>query len=231
VPRPSGRGGGVPRPVSWTCRQHGYAAHLPAERHPSSLRFQNTYPGCGRSAHPARVTKDRRSHAALWPLPSLSTWITYIAKSFTHEGCNHLAESHEGACLGDPALPPRVAGGEEARVVRTMSTKITSVDSTRSGSRYQQPPGVSAKYNPIERRLFSHISMNWLGRPLTSLQTMLAYIRGTTTQTSLVVHSCSDDADYRTGERVSRRAMEELRIHPHDTLPDWNYTISPRSTI
>jgi len=90
------------------------------------------------------------------------------------------------------------------------------------------PPRCS-KYNPIERRLFSHISMNWLGRPLTSLQTMLAYIRGTTTQAGLVVHSCSDDADYRAGERVSRRVMEGLRIQPHGTLPDWNYTISPRS--
>jgi hypothetical protein len=91
------------------------------------------------------------------------------------------------------------------------------------------PPRCS-KYNPIERRLFSHISMNWLGRPLTSIETMLAYIGGTTTKTGLVVHSCSDDADYRAGERVSGRTMEELRIHPHDTLPDWNYTISPRSS-
>jgi len=92
------------------------------------------------------------------------------------------------------------------------------------------PPRCS-KYNPIERRLFSHISMNWMGKPLYSLDVMLAYICGTTTRSGLVVKASQLDGEFPEGERVSRNAMEGLAVRLHGTLPDWNYTISPRRSI
>ena len=92
------------------------------------------------------------------------------------------------------------------------------------------PPRCS-KYNPIERRLFSHISMNWTGKPLYDLDMMLAYIRGTTTQSGLVVDVSQLDGEFPEGERVSRIVMEGLAVRGHETLSDWNYTISPRPNI
>ena len=65
------------------------------------------------------------------------------------------------------------------------------------------PPRCS-KYNPIERRLFSHISMNSTGKPLYSLDVMLAFIRGTTTRSGLVVDASQLDGEFPEGERVSR---------------------------
>ena len=88
------------------------------------------------------------------------------------------------------------------------------------------PPGCS-KWNPIERRLFSHISMNWAGKPLRSLDLMLGYIRGTTTATGLKVKASLDERTYRKGEAVSKDEMEGLRLSASATLPVWNYTISP----
>ena len=89
------------------------------------------------------------------------------------------------------------------------------------------PPRCS-KYNPIERRLFSHISMNWMGKPLYSLDEMLAYICGTTTRSGLEVRASYLDGEYPVGERVTKDAMEALAVQLHETLPDWNYSISPR---
>lgn len=91
------------------------------------------------------------------------------------------------------------------------------------------PTGCS-KYNPIERRLFSHISMNWLGKPLINLEVMLGYIRGTTTQSGLTVQAFMMDEEFTGGQRVSTTEMDTVAIHSHDTCPNWNYTIQPRST-
>jgi hypothetical protein len=89
------------------------------------------------------------------------------------------------------------------------------------------PPRCS-KYNPIERRLFSHISMNWAGKPLTSLDLMLGYIRGTTTETGLTVEAFLLDGTFLQGQHVSKKAMDRLVLQQHQTCPDWNYTIKPR---
>ena len=89
------------------------------------------------------------------------------------------------------------------------------------------PPGCS-KWNPIEHRLFSQISTNWAGQPLRSLDVMLAYIRGTTTRTGLVVTARLDEATYRKAQKVSQDDVRQLRVRQHETCSDWNYTISPR---
>jgi DDE family transposase len=89
------------------------------------------------------------------------------------------------------------------------------------------PPGCS-KWNPIEHRLFGPISSNWAGQPLRTLETMLGYLRGTTTQTGLVVRARRQDGEYPTGERVSDATMASLQLERHAICPTWNYTLRPR---
>jgi hypothetical protein len=89
------------------------------------------------------------------------------------------------------------------------------------------PPGCS-KWNPIEHRLFSHISMNWAGVPLRTFDTMMKYIEGTETRTGLRVKATLKRGGNEPSERVSNEEMRALRIEPHAVCPAWNYTISPR---
>jgi hypothetical protein len=91
------------------------------------------------------------------------------------------------------------------------------------------PPRCS-KFNPVERRLFSHISMNWAGRPLSTLDRMLGYIRGTTTETGLTVEADLLEGDFRLGQTVPKGEMDRLALQPHQTCPTWNYTITPART-
>jgi hypothetical protein len=92
------------------------------------------------------------------------------------------------------------------------------------------PTGCS-KWNPVEYRLFSHISMNWAGRPLRSLETMLAFIRGTTTSAGLRVEAHFDDRIYPKGRRATAKEMQQLALRPHEVCPRWNYTLSPRPSV
>jgi hypothetical protein len=89
------------------------------------------------------------------------------------------------------------------------------------------PPGCS-KWNPVEYRLFSHISINWAGQPLRNLDVMLAFIRGTTTAAGLKVEARLDQGIYRTGRKVTERQLKQLSLSADDVCPRWNYTLSPR---
>jgi hypothetical protein len=90
------------------------------------------------------------------------------------------------------------------------------------------PPGAS-KWNPIDHRLFSHISRNWSGRPLDSYETILNYIRTTTTETGLRVKAYLDSAIYEKSVKISTNDMKRINIRNHPTFPNWNYTIRPRN--
>lgn len=90
------------------------------------------------------------------------------------------------------------------------------------------PPGAS-KWNKVEHRMFSFISLNWRGEPLISYETVVNLIGATTTHTGLRVRAQLDRRAYKTGRKVSRDEFKALRITPHDVLPRWNYTIKPRS--
>jgi Rhodopirellula transposase DDE domain len=89
------------------------------------------------------------------------------------------------------------------------------------------PPGCS-KWNPVEYRLFSHISINWAGRPLRNLETMLGFIRGTTTTAGLKVDAHLDNRIYPKGRKVTQKEMRQLALQSHETCPRWNYTLNPR---
>jgi hypothetical protein len=88
------------------------------------------------------------------------------------------------------------------------------------------PPGAS-KWNPIEHRLFSEISKNWAGRPLDTYETIVNYIRTTSTETGLRVSARLLHGDYPIGQRVSKSDMKLLNLEHDPTLPQWNYTIRP----
>jgi len=88
------------------------------------------------------------------------------------------------------------------------------------------PPGTS-KWNKIEHRLFSHITMNWRGRPLTSHDVVINSIAATTTRTGLTVQAGLDDGTYPTGVKVSNAQMAALPISRHPFHGDWNYTLHP----
>jgi hypothetical protein len=89
------------------------------------------------------------------------------------------------------------------------------------------PPGTS-KWNKIEHRLFCHITQNWRGRPLRSLEVIVSLIGGTTTSTGLVVRAGLDPRPYAKGVTVSDAELAAVRIRRAKFHGDWNYTISPR---
>ncbi len=77
-------------------------------------------------------------------------------------------------------------------------------------------------------RLFSHIMMNWRGRPLTSHEVIVRTIAATTTRTGLRVHAELDTSAYDTGIQVSDRQMDALPLTRHGWHGDWNYTLHPQ---
>ncbi|WP_045563584.1 ISAzo13 family transposase, partial [Streptomyces sp. FxanaA7] len=87
------------------------------------------------------------------------------------------------------------------------------------------PPGTS-KWNKNEHRLFSHITMNWRGRPLTSHEVVVNSIAATRTRSGLRVHAELDTGAYPVGISVSRDHLRSLPITPHDQHGSWNYTIA-----
>ena len=89
-------------------------------------------------------------------------------------------------------------------------------------------PSGASKWNPIEHRLFSYISLNWAGKPLRSFDTLLAYIRGTKTQAGLIVKALLIDRVYKTGIKVSDQEMKALNLQRRRVCPNWNYLLKPR---
>ena len=86
------------------------------------------------------------------------------------------------------------------------------------------PPGTS-KWNKIEHRMFSFISLNWQGVPLENYETIIKLIGGTTTKTGLKIKAKLDNRVYRKGIKVSDDAFEEINVKHHKKFPNWNYTI------
>jgi hypothetical protein len=88
------------------------------------------------------------------------------------------------------------------------------------------PPGTS-KWNKIEHRLFSYITMNWRGRPLVSHRVVVELIAATRTATGLEVEARLDSGSYPTKVKVSKEQMKQVRLKPHEFHGEWNYTIEP----
>lgn len=90
------------------------------------------------------------------------------------------------------------------------------------------PPGTS-KWNKIEHRLFAHIAMNWRGKPLVDLATIVSLIGETTTDTGLRIRSEIDEGRYPKAIKITDDQMARLQLTPHTFHGDWNYTLTPRA--
>jgi hypothetical protein len=91
------------------------------------------------------------------------------------------------------------------------------------------PPGTS-KWNQIEHRLFSFISLNWRGKPLLNFETVINLIGGTHTRSGLQVKAVLDTNQYETGVATPDEEIDKLRLTRHKVHPNWNYTVLPRNS-
>jgi hypothetical protein len=89
------------------------------------------------------------------------------------------------------------------------------------------PPGTS-KWNKIEHRVFCHITRNWQGMPLETLEIVVESIGATTTEAGLEVHAWIDEGTYEKGRKVSDEELAECTIKRHAYHGEWNYEIHPR---
>ncbi|ASJ73482.1 ISAzo13 family transposase [Granulosicoccus antarcticus] len=89
------------------------------------------------------------------------------------------------------------------------------------------PPGTS-KWNRIEHRLFSFITLNWRGKPLEDYRTVVELIGATKTREGLEVHCELDQNPYEKGKKVTDEQMESINLYPDRFHGEWNYTIRPR---
>jgi hypothetical protein len=122
------------------------------------------------------------------------------------------------------------AGGSDGCRFRLWKKQIQEQLADRLGIEVMvchYPTGAS-KWNPIEHRLFSYISLNWAGKPLRSFETMLNYIRDTTTKAGLKIKACLLDREYKKQIKVSDQEMKALNLHRRRVCPRWNYVIKPR---
>jgi len=88
------------------------------------------------------------------------------------------------------------------------------------------PPGTS-KWNKIEHRMFCHITKNWRGRPLTSLEVIVNSIKATTTKTGLKINAGLDENIYEKGKKISDEDLLKINIERNEFHGEWNYVIKP----
>ena len=119
------------------------------------------------------------------------------------------------------------AGGSNGHRVRLWKAELAKLAAetglTITVSHY--PPGTS-KWNRVEHRMFSFITMNWRGRPLTTYRTIVELIGATTTETGLTIHAPHDPEWYAKGIKISNTEMAALPLTRHDWHGDWNYTLN-----
>lgn len=123
------------------------------------------------------------------------------------------------------------AGGSNGYRTRTWKTQLSALaeETGLDITVCHFPPGTS-KWNAIEHRLFSHITLNWRGRPLTSHEVVVQSIAATTTRTGLSVHAELDTGPYPTGLQVGDEEIAAVPVTRHRFHGDWNYTLHPAPT-
>ena len=146
-----------------------------------------------------------------------------IAHWWRQEGSQRYSRSHQLLILAD-------TGGSNSCRCYALKTEVQSqlANSFALAVTVAHYPTGASKWNPIEHRLFSEISRNWAGEPLDSYQKILNYARTTTTQTGLKVTAYLDRRNYLCGLKPTSEQIASLRLHRHETLPQWNYTIKPQ---
>ena len=90
------------------------------------------------------------------------------------------------------------------------------------------PPGTS-KWNKIEHKMFSFISINWKGKPLKSLQFIIQLIGQTKTKKGLEIKTEIDEKEYKIGQEISKKQIKLVNLEPCDFHGEWNYKIKPNN--
>jgi hypothetical protein len=119
------------------------------------------------------------------------------------------------------------AGGSNGYRLRAWKVELARL-AAETGLRItvcHYPPGTS-KWNRIEHRMFSFITTNWRGRPLTTLRTIIELISATTTETGLSIQAAYDPGWYPTGIKITDAQLAAVPLEPHDFHGEWNYTIA-----
>ena len=174
--------------------------------------------GCMTSARtPGGVSVGQDGDTAAFAVETIRRWWHTMGKRAYPAARRLLITADAG---GSNGYRLRLWKVELARLADETGLQITVV---------HMPPGTS-KWNKIEHRLFSYISMNWTGSPLTSHEAAVSLIAGTTTRTGPTVHAEQDTSSYPRGIKISDRQMgnlEQTRITRHDWHGEWNYTLNP----
>jgi hypothetical protein len=145
-----------------------------------------------------------------------------IALWWDQEGSRRYRRSRQILILAD-------TGGSNSCTTRAWKTELQKqlASQHRLTVTVAHYPTGASKWNPIEHRLFSALSLNWAGEPLDSYQKILNFARSTSTSTGLSVTAYFDRHNYPTGLKPSTDEMARLQLERHDVLPKWNYTIHP----
>jgi hypothetical protein len=146
-----------------------------------------------------------------------------ICQWWQQEGCHRYPHAPELLILAD-------SGGSNGARCRAWKLALQEklADRYQLGVTVCHYPTGASKWNPIEHRLFSEISKHWSGQPLSDYQTIVHLIRGTRTQTGLVVNCTLNTRNYPTNIPISQQQLAELELIRHPDLPDWNYQLLPR---
>jgi hypothetical protein len=120
------------------------------------------------------------------------------------------------------------AGGSNGYRSRAWKTELAKLAATIGLviTVCHMPPGTS-KWNKIEHRLFSFISINWRGKPLTTYRVIVELIAATTTRTGLRVEADLDTGHYPLGQKVTDAELAAIPLRKHEWHGDWNYSIDP----
>lgn len=119
-------------------------------------------------------------------------------------------------------------GGSNGYRIRLWKIELQTLASeTGLGTTICHFPAGTSKWNKVEHRLFSHISMNWRGRPLVSHEVIVRLIGETTTSTGLEVKAQLDKRKYPVKVKVTDEEMKMVKIRPHKFHGEWNYSIIP----
>jgi len=132
----------------------------------------------------------------------------------------------------DRLLVTADAGGSNGYRLRAWKVELARL-AAETGLRItvcHYPPGTS-KWNRIEHRMFSFITMNWRGRPLTTLRTIIELISATATTTGLTIQAAYDPNWYPTGVKITDAELAAVPLAPHDWHGEWNYTITAQSDL
>jgi transposase len=155
---------------------------------------------------------------AVFAVNSIASWWTTMGQAAYPEATELLITADGGG-----------SNNPRCRLWRTQLQRLADMTGlTIAVSHF--PPGTS-KWNKVEHRLFSYITMNTRGRPLTSHEVIVNLIAHTTTSTGLKVQCRLDRTEYPTGLSVSDEELKQVQIERDDFHPEWNYRIRPhRST-